>query len=90
MRISYCLAMLLASQAIILAAASEVADAAAKGDKAAVRASIQRKADVNAAQPDGTTALHWVAEADDLETADLLIRAGAKAMAANQAGATPL
>jgi ankyrin repeat protein len=90
MRLSYYFAVLLAGQALVHAAGSEVADAAAKGDKAAVRALIQKKSDVNASQVDGTTALHWAAEADDLETADLLIRAGAKVMAANQAGATPL
>jgi len=84
------LAILLAAPVLVHAAVSEVADAASKGDKAAVRALIQKKADVNVAQSDGTTALHWAAEADDLETADLLIRAGAKVMAANQAGATPL
>ncbi len=90
MRISYCLTIVLAGQLLVHAAASQVADAAAKGDKAAVRLLIQKKADVNAAQPDGTTALHWAAEADDLETADLLIRAGARVTATNQAGATPL
>src|SRR5690349_18786263 len=90
MRLSYCIAVLVAGQALVHAAGSEVADAAAKHDKAAVRALIQRKADVNAPQVDGTTALHWAAEADDLETADLLIRAGAKPMPVNQTGATPL
>ncbi len=34
-------------------------DAAKNGDKAALRALLQRKVDVNAAEPDGTTALHW-------------------------------
>ena len=51
---------------------------------------LQRKADVNAPQIDGTTALHWAVRVDDLETADLLIRAGAKVSAANRAGATPM
>ncbi|MBV9400276.1 MAG: ankyrin repeat domain-containing protein [Bryobacterales bacterium] len=74
----------------LLLGASEVADAVARGDIDAARALIAKKADVNAAQVDGTTALHWAAQNDDLETADLLIKAGAKAMAANQAGATPL
>ncbi len=90
MRFTYYFAILLACQALVHGAASEVADATASGEKAAVRALIQKKADVNAPQVDGTTALHWAAQADDLETADLLIRAGAKVMTANQTGATPL
>ncbi len=72
------------------APASDVADAAMNGNKDAVRSLLQQKANVNAPQIDGTTALHWAVRADDLETADLLIRAGANVSAANRAGATPL
>ena len=39
---------------------------------------------------DGATALHWAVYRDDLETADLLIRAGANVRAANREGVTPL
>src|SRR4051812_13171139 len=46
--------------------------------------------DVNAAAGDGATALHWAAHRDDLAIADLLIRAGANAGVADDAGATPL
>ena len=46
--------------------------------------------DVNAAEADGTTALHWASYRDDLESAELLIRAGASVNAANDLGATPL
>lgn len=67
-----------------------VVDAAKSGDKDALRALIQKKADVNAADADGTTALHWASYRDDLESADLLIRSGAKVNAANDLGATPL
>ena len=42
------------------------------------------------AQADGTTALHWAAYRDDVDSADLLIRAGAKVNAANDLGVTPL
>src|SRR5262245_19924707 len=69
---------------------SDVADAAMKGDKAAVRTLIQQKADVNAAQPDGATALHWAAYRGDKELAEILIKAGAKAEVANREGSTPL
>src|SRR5437016_9627102 len=57
---------------------SDVADAAMKGDKATLRTLLQQKADVNALQVDGATALHWAVYRDDLEMTDLLIRAGAK------------
>ncbi|MET0212589.1 MAG: ankyrin repeat domain-containing protein [Vicinamibacterales bacterium] len=33
--------------------------------------------DLNAAERDGPTALHWAANWDDLDTASLLVRAGA-------------
>jgi uncharacterized protein len=82
-----CAIALLAASAF---AASDVADAAMKGNKPALRALLDKNANVNAAQLDGTTALHWAVQLDDLETADLLIRAGANVSAANRDGATPL
>jgi ankyrin repeat protein len=57
---------------------------------AAVRALLCQPADVNAAQADGTTALHWAAYHDDLVAARQLIAAGADAKAANRYGVTPL
>ena len=69
---------------------SDVADAVMKGDKAALRALLQRHADVNAPQVDGATALHWAVYRDDLEAAGLLIAAGAKVDAANREAFTPL
>jgi uncharacterized protein len=76
--------------AIASAATSEVADAARRGDRATVRAALARKADVNVAQIDGSTALHWAVERDDLEMAELLIRAGARVAARTREGVTPL
>jgi ankyrin repeat protein len=67
-----------------------VADAAMNHDVAAVRSFVADKADVNAAQPDGTTALTWAARANDLEMVDLLLEAGANVRAANREGATAL
>ena len=58
--------------------------------KRALRALLQKKVDVNAAEADGSTALHWASYRDDLESADLLIRAGAKVNAATDLGVTPL
>jgi ankyrin repeat protein len=72
------------------AATSEVADAARRGDRELVRAAIARKADVNAPQVDGTTALHWAVDNDDLPMADLLLKAGAKVDARTREGVTPL
>jgi ankyrin repeat protein len=69
---------------------SDVADAAMRGDKAAVRVLLQQKADVNAPQVDGATALHWAIYRGDSEMADLLVRAGANVKAANRDGVTPL
>jgi ankyrin len=65
-------------------------DAAKNHDSDAVRALLQHTASVNAADADGTTALHWASYWDDVETATLLIRAGAKVNASNDLGATPL
>src|SRR5678810_822312 len=91
MKFRLCLAVALAGSCVHGATPnSDLADAAMRGDKAAVRSLIQRKADVNAPQIDGTTALHWAVQANDLELADLLIRSGAKVSVATVAGATPL
>ena len=88
--IACCVMTLLSTAMVATAVHSEVADAAMQGNKSAVRTLLQQKADVNAPQIDGSTALHWAVEADDLELTDLLIRAGAHVSAANKAGATPL
>jgi len=69
---------------------TRVVDAAKAGDRGAVIALVQQHADIRAAEPDGTTALHWAAREDDLEMADRLIGAGADVKAANRYGVTPL
>ena len=73
-----------------LAAAVPVVDAAKTGDRVALRSLIQKKANVNAADGDGSTAIQWASYRDDVESADLLIRAGANVNAANDLGVTPL
>jgi ankyrin repeat protein len=67
-----------------------LADAVRRGDKQAVLSLLKQRADVNARQGDGATALHWAAYLDDAETTALLIRAGAKVDAPNNYGVTPL
>ena len=71
-------------------ATTDVADAARRGDREGVRAALARKADVNAPQIDGTTALHWAVERDDVEMTDVLLRAGARVTARTREGVTPL
>ena len=65
-------------------------EAAKNSDREAVRSLLQQQVDVNTPQPDGATALAWAAYRNDLETADLLIHAGADVNAANDKGMKPL
>jgi uncharacterized protein len=78
--------------AIIASAAdTRLADAAQQGDREAVRSLLKQKVDVNAAQGDGSTALHWAAYRDDLEMTKALLAAKANVNAATRVGAlTPL
>ena len=69
---------------------ASLADAAEIMDREGIRALLEQPADVNTAQVDGMTALHWAARHDDLETAKLFVRAGADVSAANRYGVTPL
>ena len=69
---------------------TRIAEAAMRQDNATVRALIQQKADVNAALPDGATALHWAVNEDDLATVSQLIQAGANVKAKDRYGFTPL
>lgn len=69
---------------------SPLADAAEKSNTVVVRTLLKQRADVNAPQADGMTALHWAAYLDDLETAKLLVSAKANVKATNRYGVTPL
>lgn len=68
----------------------DLLEAAKAGSKETIRSLIAGKADVNAKEADGTTALLWTAYHDDLGSADALLKAGADSKAANDLGATPL
>ena len=78
----------------VLAAApadAPVADAASRGDVEAVRSLLQRGIDVQTAQADGMTALHWAAMRSDVDLAETLLYAGANLEATTRIGQhTPL
>ncbi len=70
---------------------SPVADAAERGDLAEVRSLLRSGADVNAAQSDGMTALHWAAADGHAEIARTLLYAGATVRSTTRLGGyTPL
>lgn len=81
----------LVSVLVNAAGSAAVADAVMKRDKDAVRALLKEGADVNAAQGDGMTALHWASRSGDVDLAQMLLYAGANVKATTRLGAyTPL
>lgn len=77
--------------ALVLAQAATVTDGARRGDREAVRTLLKSGADVNAAEGDGTTALHWAARRGDAELVQMLVSAGANVRATTRLGSyTPL
>jgi uncharacterized protein len=87
------LSMILASFMAVIGAAgldSTLPEAAMRRDMATVRSLLAQKVDVNAPGKDGTPALHWVVRVDDIDTAKLLIKAGADVKLADRYGVTPI
>ena len=78
--------------AVIVAGAAgpPLVDAVKAGDRSAVQRLLRDRAAVNAPEADGTTALHWAVQRDDLDTARLLLRTDAVPGPANRYGVTPL
>jgi ankyrin repeat protein len=73
------------------ALATETGTSTAKeGDRAAVPSLSDTEANLDLLEADGTTALIWAAYRNDLERADVLLRAGADVNAANEYGVTAL
>lgn len=91
-RASFCILALAFAGAGVAAAGRTVplAEAVKRRDLDTVRALLRQRADVNAAEPDGSTALHWAAHHGDAAAIDLLLRAGARPAGVNRYGATPL
>ena len=87
MRLCAVLACLAASA---FAADQRVVDAAKNQDAAAVHSLLQQRADVNAADVDGTTALIYAAHQNNLDLVKSLLAAGANAKAANRYHVTAL
>ena len=69
---------------------SRLADAALRGDHAALRQLLQAKSDVNAPGSDGGTALLAATARDDAAAVELLLGAKADVTAANRYGVTPI
>src|SRR5947207_12828169 len=69
------------------APATSVADAARQGNLDAVKALLKEGADVNTAQGDGMTALHWAVQKGDLDLTKTLLYAGANVKATTRIGA---
>ena len=78
---------ILFSAAMFAADGSPIANAAMNGDRESVRAFLKKGLDVNEAQGDGSTALHWAAIKGDAEMAQMLIYAGANVRATTRIGA---
>src|SRR5262249_32894782 len=82
---------LVLSTTILLAADTRLSEAAMNGDLVTVRSLLAQKADINGAQGDGSTALHWAACHDNVDMLKLLLPAGADVKPATREGAiTPL
>jgi ankyrin repeat protein len=83
-------ALLLVS-ALAFASDTRLSEAAMRGDRNAVQSLLKEGADIDGAQGDGSTAIHWAAFNDDLETTKLLLAAGANVkVTTREGGITPL
>jgi ankyrin repeat protein len=84
------LLMLALAGTALAAGNATLADAAEQRNQALVRELLAQGADVNAAQADGMSALHWAVYNNDAETAGLLVRSRVNVNATNRYGVPPL
>jgi ankyrin len=85
--------MLSSALAVLLAAGAAVSplvEAVKAGDATGARALVAKGADVNAPEADGTTALHWAVQRNDVDLVSRLLKAGARVNVRNQFGSTPM
>src|SRR5262245_30691234 len=85
-----CFAWLLMSAVSSYGADLRLIEAVTKNDAKTVRTLIAQRVDVNGSEADGATALHWAAQRDNLEIADVLIAARANVKATTRFNVTPL
>jgi ankyrin repeat protein len=84
------LSILLAAAACWAGSDLRLIDAVKRRDHKAVGMLLNQHAEINAAQPDGATALAWATYLDETATAEALLAAGAKATTVDEYGETPL
>jgi ankyrin repeat protein len=82
--------LILAAPLIGRAAGTELIDAVKRLDLPAARALIAKHVDINAAEADGFTALHWAVQRDNLPLVELLLKAGASATTTTRYNVSPL
>jgi ankyrin repeat protein len=69
---------------------ARLVEAARRAEQAEAIVLLDAGADVNATEPDGTTALHWATRNNDEMLVDRLLRAGAEPHPENRYGITPI
>jgi ankyrin repeat protein len=81
----------LIASALVFASDARLSEAAMRGDRNAVTSLLKEGVDIDGTQGDGSTALHWAAFNDDLETTKILLSAGANVkVTTREGGITPL
>ena len=89
-RVACCCLPLLSLTTLLAGGDLRLVEAVKRQNERAVPALLQQRADVNATEPDGATALHWAVHWDAVDTAQMLIDAGARINVRNELGITPL
>ena len=86
----FCMGLACVVGTVLQANDAPLADAVENNESFQIQALLAKDLDVNEAQVDGMTALHWAAHNDDTDLAKILLDRGANAAAQNRYGITPL